>query len=143
VERVNRCARGSDRRLAIIRGSLDVARNIAHTHGATVNDVLMTAVAAGYTDLLSSRGEPIEDVVLRAFVPVPLHQERPAEAQGNVDAGMLVPLPIGQPDDLRRLATIAADTAARKKKSRPAAGSMFRTVLLQRMFCGSCPVSGS
>jgi diacylglycerol O-acyltransferase / wax synthase len=130
---------GSDRRLAIIRGSLDVVKNIAHTHRATVNDVLMTAVAAGYTDLLSSRGEPIEDVVLRAFVPVSLHREQPGEAQGNVDAGMLVPLPIGQPDDVRRLATIASETAARKKKSRPPAASMFRTVLLQRAFLRLMP----
>ena len=83
---------GSDRRLAIIRGSLEVAKNIAHTHGATVNDVLMTAVAAGYADLFRSRGEPIEGVVLRAFVPVSLHQEQPGQARGNIDAGMLVPL---------------------------------------------------
>ncbi len=130
---------GSDRRLAIIRSSLDVARNIAHTHGATVNDVLMTAVAAGYADLLRSRGEPIEGVVLRAFVPVSLHREQPGEAQGNVDAGMLVPLPIGQRDDIRRLANIAAETAERKKKSRPPAGSMFRTVLLQRAFLRLMP----
>jgi diacylglycerol O-acyltransferase / wax synthase len=130
---------GSDRRLAIIRGSLDVAKNIAHTHGATVNDVLMTAVAAGYANLLRSRGEPTEGVVLRAFVPVSLHREQPGKAQGNVDAGMLVPLPIGQPDDSRRLATIAAETAARKKKSRPPAGSMFRTVLLQRVFLRLMP----
>jgi diacylglycerol O-acyltransferase len=130
---------GSDRRLAIIRGSLDVAKNIAHTQGATVNDVLMTAVAAGYAELLRSRGEPIEGVVLRAFVPVSLHREQPGEAQGNVDAGMLVPLPIGQRDDIRRLAKIAADTAERKKKSRPPAGSMFRTVLLQRAFLRLMP----
>jgi WS/DGAT/MGAT family acyltransferase len=130
---------GSDRRLAIIRGSLDVAKTIAHTHRATVNDVLLTAVAAGYTDLFRSRGEPIEDVVLRAFVPVSHHQEQPGQARGNVDAGMLVPLPIGEPDDIRRLQTIAADTAERKKKSRPPAGSMFRTVLLQRAFLRLMP----
>jgi WS/DGAT/MGAT family acyltransferase len=130
---------GSDRRLAIIRGSLDAAKNIAHPHGATVNDVLMTAVAAGYADLLRSRGEPIEGVVLRAFVPVSLHREQPGEAQGNVDAGMLVPLPIGQRDDIRRLAKIAAETAERKKKSRPPAGNMFRTVLLQRAFLRLMP----
>jgi diacylglycerol O-acyltransferase len=99
----------------------------------------MTAVAAGYTELLRSRGEPVEDVVLRAFVPVSLHQEQPGEAQGNVDAGMLMPLPIGQPDDMRRLATIAAETAARKKKSRPPAGSMFRSILLQRAFLRLMP----
>jgi diacylglycerol O-acyltransferase / wax synthase len=130
---------GSDRRLAIIRGSLDAAKTIAHTHGATVNDVLLTAVAAGYTDLFQSRGEPFEDVVLRAFVPVSLHQEQPGQARGNVDAGMLVPLPIGERDDIRRLEKIAADTAERKKKSRPDAGSMFRTVLLQRAFLRLMP----
>src|SRR6266568_1140235 len=130
---------GSDRRLAIIRGSLDVATNIAHTHGATVNDVLMTAVAAGYADLFRSRGEPIEGVVLRAFVPVSLHQEQPGQARGNIDAGMLVPLPIGERDDIRRLQKIAAETAERKKKTRPPAGSMFRTVLLQRAFLRLMP----
>jgi WS/DGAT/MGAT family acyltransferase len=130
---------GSDRRLAIIRGSLDMAKNIAHTHGATVNDVLMTAVAAGYADLFQSRGEPIEGVILRAFVPVSLHQEQPGEARGNLDAGMLVPLPIGERDDIRRLGKIAAETAERKKKTRPPAGSMFRTVLLQRAFLRLMP----
>jgi diacylglycerol O-acyltransferase / wax synthase len=129
---------GSDRRLAIVRGSLEGAKSVAHTHGATVNDVLMTAVAAGYADLFRSRGEPVDGVVLRAFVPVSLHRE-PGEARGNVDAGMLVPLPIGELDDIRRLEKIAAETAERKKKSRPAAGSMFRTVLLQRAFLRLMP----
>jgi hypothetical protein len=116
-----------------------VAKNVAHAHGSTVNDVLMTAVAAGYTELLRSRGEPVEDVVLRAFVPVSLHREQPGEAQGNVDSGMLMPLPIGQPDDMRRLAMIAAETAARKNKSRPPAASMFRSILLQRAFLRLMP----
>jgi WS/DGAT/MGAT family acyltransferase len=130
---------GSDRRLAIIRGSLDVAKTITHTHRGTVNDVLLTVVAAGYADLFRSRGESIEGVVLRAFVPVSLHREQPGEARGNVDAGMLVPLPIGERDEIRRLEKIAADTAERKKKSRPPAGSMFRTVLLQRVFLRLMP----
>jgi WS/DGAT/MGAT family acyltransferase len=130
---------GSDRRLAIIRGSLELAKNIAHTHGATVNDVLLTAVAAGYAHLLASRGEPTDGVVLRAFVPVSLHGQQPGQAQGNVDAGMLVPLPIGERDDIRRLETIAAETAQRKKKVRPPAGSLFRTVLLQRAFLRLMP----
>jgi WS/DGAT/MGAT family acyltransferase len=130
---------GSDRRLAVVRSSLDVAKNVAHAHGATVNDVLLTAVAAGYAELFRSRGEPTDGVVLRAFVPVSLHQEQPGAARGNVDAGMLVPLPIGEGDDVRRLEQIAAETSERKKKSRPPAGSMFRTVLLQRAFLRLMP----
>jgi diacylglycerol O-acyltransferase len=130
---------GSDRRLAIVRGSLDGAKRVAHARRATVNDVLLTAVAAGYADLFSRRGEPTDGVILRAFVPVSLHQEQPGAARGNVDAGMLVPLPIGERDDVRRLDLIAAETSERKKKSRPPAGSMFRTVLLQRAFLRLMP----
>src|SRR6266496_2748005 len=88
---------------------------------------------------LSALAEPIAGVVLRAFVPVSLHQEQPGEARGNIDAGMLVPLPIGERDDIRRLEKIAAETAERKKKSRAPAGSMFRTVLLQRAFLRLMP----
>ena len=130
---------GSDRRLAIVRGSLDGAKRVAHARGATVNDVLLTAVAAGYADLFSKRGEPTDGVILRCFVPVSLHQEKPGAARGNVDAGMLVPLPIGERDDGRRLELIAAETSERKKKSRPPAGSMFRTVFLQRAFLRLMP----
>jgi WS/DGAT/MGAT family acyltransferase len=130
---------GSDRRLAVVRWSLDAAKKVAHAHRAAVNDVLLTSAAAGYSDLFRSRGEPTDGVVLRAFVPVSLHQEQPGGARGNVDAGMLVPLPIGERDDVRRLKLIAAETSERKKKSRPPAGSMFRTVLLQRAFLRLMP----
>jgi hypothetical protein len=40
---------------------------------------------------------------------------------------MMVPLPLGEPDPVRRLELIAAETAARKHKARPQAGSgIFR-----------------
>jgi diacylglycerol O-acyltransferase / wax synthase len=130
---------GSDRTLAVVRGSLDGAKRVAHARRATVNDVLLTAVAAGYADLFNRRGEPTDTVMLRAFVPVSLHQEQTGAARGNVDAGMLVPLPIGERDDVRRLELIAAETSERKRKARPAAGSMFRTVLLQRAFLRLMP----
>ena len=130
---------GSDRRLAVVRSTLDVTKEVAHAHGATVNDVVLTAVAAGYGELFRSRGEPTDGVVLRTFVPVSLHTEQPGAARGNVDAGMLVPLPITERDHVRRLELIAAETSERKKKSRPPAGSMFRTVLLQRAFLRLMP----
>jgi len=125
---------GSDRKLGIIRSNLGLAKEIAHTHRAKVNDVLLTAVARGYRALFRSRGERVEALVLRAFVPVSLHQEDPDEARGNVDAGMAVPLPIGEPDDARLLERIAAESAERKAKSRPPAGNLFRSIALQRLF---------
>ena len=84
---------GQDRILAIVRSRLDAVKGVAHTHDATVNDVLLTAVAGGLRTLLASRGEPVGGLVLRAFVPVSLHREQPGQARGNLDEGMIVPLP--------------------------------------------------
>jgi WS/DGAT/MGAT family acyltransferase len=125
--------------LAIVRSNLDLAKEIAHAHHAMVNDVLLAAVAGGYRALLERRGERVSGLVLRAFVPISLHQEQPGQARGNVDAGMVVPLPIGEADEVRRLERIAADTAERKKKRRPPAGSIFRSVFLQRAFLRLMP----
>jgi len=46
---------------------------------------------------------------------------------------MMVPLPLGEPDPVRRLELIAAETAARKRQARPEAGSgIFRFAAGQR-----------
>jgi diacylglycerol O-acyltransferase len=130
---------GEGRTLTVVRSRLDVVKGVAHTHGATVNDVLLTAVAGGLRSLLGSRGEPVEELVLRAFVPVSLHREQPGQARGNLDGGMIVPLPLGEPDHVRRLSLIAAETAERKKKSRPPGGTFFRNAAIQRAFLRHAP----
>jgi WS/DGAT/MGAT family acyltransferase len=109
---------GADRRVGLVRGRLDLAKEAARAEGGTVNDVVLAAVAGGLRDLLLSRGEPVTGLVLRVAVPVSLHPAA-AEATGNLDGGMAVPLPVGEPDALRRLRLIAADTATRKARARP------------------------
>jgi WS/DGAT/MGAT family acyltransferase len=114
---------GADRRLAIVRSRLEVAKQVAHAHHAKVNDVVLAAVAGGLRQLLASRGEPVEGLTLRAAVPISLHHEQPGQARGNQDGWMVVPLPLGEPDPGRRLDLIASETAARKQQARPQAGS--------------------
>jgi WS/DGAT/MGAT family acyltransferase len=124
---------GPDRRLAIIRGRLDLTKQLAHAHTAKVNDVVLAAVAGGLRQLLAGRGEPVDRLVLRAMVPISLHQENPGQARGNQPGWMMVPLPLGEPDPVRRLALIAAETAARTHQARPPTGSgIFRFVAGQR-----------
>jgi diacylglycerol O-acyltransferase len=124
---------GTDRRLAVIRGRLDRAKQIAHAHHATVNDVMLAAVAGGLRQLLTGRGEDVQGLVQRAMVTISLHQEQPGQARGNKPGWMMVPLPLGEPDPVRRLELIAAETAARKHKARPQAGTgIFRFVAGQR-----------
>jgi WS/DGAT/MGAT family acyltransferase len=123
---------GWHRRFALVRSDLALVKRIAHASDAKVNDVLMVALAGGLRELLLARGERVDGVVLRAFVPVSLHGEQPGQARGNLDGAMLVPLPIGEPDDMRRLQLIAAETAQRKMKRRPQGGTLFRNVPIQR-----------
>jgi WS/DGAT/MGAT family acyltransferase len=106
---------GAHRRLAVVRSRLELVRQIAHAHGGKVNDVLLAAVAGGLRELLLGRGEPVEGLVLKAFVPVSLHHERGGDERGNQDGVMVAPLPIGEPDSARRLRLIAADTGELKK----------------------------
>lgn len=125
---------GSDRRLALIRSRLDLVKGIAHAQGGKVNDVVLTVVAEGLRGLLRSRGERVEGLMLRAMVPVSLHREQPGRARGNLDGVMVVPLPIGEPDDIGRFRWIAAETARRKMKERPPGGTLFRNGVIQRAF---------
>jgi WS/DGAT/MGAT family acyltransferase len=130
---------GWHRRFALIRSQLDLVRQVAHALEATVNDVLMVALAGGLRALLLGRGERVDGLVLRAAVPVSLHQEQPGQAHGNRDGMMVVPLPVGEPDDVRRLRLIAAETSRRKRKYRPQGGTLFRSVAAQRAFLRLAP----
>src|SRR5499427_7428710 len=124
---------GTGRRLALLRSRLDDTKQIAHAHHATVNDVVLAAVADGLRRLLASRGEGIQGLVQRAMVTISLHQEQPGHARGNMPGWMMVPLPLGEPDPVRRLELIVAETAALKRKARPPAGSgIFRFAAGQR-----------
>jgi WS/DGAT/MGAT family acyltransferase len=125
---------GADRRFAVVRTGLEAARQAAHAHHATINDVVLAAVAGGLRALLSGRGEDVQALTLRATVPISLHHEQPGQATGNQVAAMVVPLPLGEPDPVRRLELIAADTAARKRKTRPPVGTdlLTRFVAVQR-----------
>ncbi|QCO97997.1 wax ester/triacylglycerol synthase family O-acyltransferase [Arthrobacter sp. 24S4-2] len=127
---------GADRRLAILRSRLETITQIAHAHTAKVNDVVLAAVAGGLRELLSGRGEPVDRLTLRAVVPVSLHREqRVQEGSGNQDGWMVVPLPLGEPDAVRRLDLIKLQTAARKRHAHPQTGSgISGSILLQRAF---------
>jgi WS/DGAT/MGAT family acyltransferase len=124
-----------DRRLVTIGGSLDLIKGIARAHHAKVNDVLLATIAGGFRDLLCARGEPVDGVLLRAMVPVSLH-DGAADARGNRDGAMVVPLPVGGAAAAERLALIAEATAERKKKARPPGGTLFRNRVIQRAFLG-------
>jgi diacylglycerol O-acyltransferase / wax synthase len=114
---------GADRVIGLARGDLAVAKHLAHSAGATVNDVVLATIASALRCLLESRGNTVDGLVLRAAVPISLHRAAAGPAQGNMDGGMMVALPIGEPDTLARLTVIAADSRRRKAGALRLAGS--------------------
>lgn len=125
---------GPDRALALVRSTLDVVRQIADRHDATVNDVLLAATAGGLRGLLGSRGEPVEGLVVPIYVPVTLRAtDQRTSARGNLIGQMVVPLPLGGTDPGRRLRQIAAETTERKARRRPSLGAVFRSRTARRV----------
>ncbi|WP_164704719.1 wax ester/triacylglycerol synthase domain-containing protein [Blastococcus litoris] len=101
---------GPTRQLAVVREPLADLRRSGHALGVTVNDLLLAAVTGGLRALLTSRGEAVSGMTLRASVPVVTG--RGVQASGV----LLVDLPVGDADPLRRLASIRAATTRAKRR---------------------------
>lgn len=130
---------GTHRGLLLARADLARAKTVAHAHGATVNDVVLAAVAGGARELLAGRGELRPGLVLKASVAASNRRPADAAASGNRAGIMLVPLPVDEPDPVRRLTEIACLTRARKRyppyqpAARFAQRGMVRAMSRQRL----------
>ena len=124
---------GPERGFAIVRDRLHDVRAIGRANGASVNDVLLAATAAGLRALLIGRGESVADLSLRIFVPVSLRGRLHGTVAGNHISQMVVPLPLGTSDPVERLRAIAAETSLRKGRTRTPPTLLFRFGIVRRM----------
>ncbi len=116
-------ATGPARRILVTRTELAEVVACAHSHEATVNDVVLAAVARALRSLLASRGERAGDLV--ASVMVTGRPATTATQLGNQIGVMPVRLPAD--GDLRdQVAEIATATRARKTANRAASAGLLR-----------------
>jgi diacylglycerol O-acyltransferase / wax synthase len=85
------------------RTDLDEVKRVRRALGGTVNDVILAAVARGFRDLLQTRGVLSEETVVRTMVPISMRTSGQDEALTNRVSAVLVNLPCGEADPLRRL----------------------------------------
>jgi diacylglycerol O-acyltransferase / wax synthase len=104
------------RRLAWTERPLADLREVKRTHGTSVNDVVLAAVAGGMRAYLLRRGE--QPVALKALVPVNVRSSEDASL-GNHISFMFAELPCEKPDALERLEHVHATTSARKRNREP------------------------
>src|SRR5699024_990701 len=87
------------RMFAVLRTALSQYRTVRHTHGGTVNDVVLAVITGGLRQWLLSRGtELAPNTTVRALVPLAVRDAdtgtpSPADVAGNDVAGRLVELP--------------------------------------------------
>ncbi len=79
---------------------------IKNTTGGTVNDVLVAALAGSLRRYLQGRGEPVDGLTFRAFVPVDIRGPEERMTMGNKFSLVFLPLPIGVADPLERLEAV-------------------------------------
>jgi diacylglycerol O-acyltransferase / wax synthase len=113
---------GPGRRLVIVRQPLEDLRRTGHELGVTVNDLLLAAVTGGLRELLIARGEDIAGLVLRTSVPAG------AGGPGQVAGMLVVELPVGEPDPVRRLTSLHASAAVRKTRLRAGGGDVTQVL---------------
>lgn len=112
---------GPNRRFTWVRGDLENIKSIKNELGGTVNDVILTVVARAVRKHLERRGEDIDELTIKAFVPVSMRSaaERGSEEIGNKVGGIIVPLPIGCPEPRQCLSQISEAMGGLKKSGQP------------------------
>jgi diacylglycerol O-acyltransferase len=111
---------GPGRHLCVLGLDLEIARTVAHAHNAKINDVVLSVLSSGVRALLITRGEPVDRLELTTSVPATLRSAETAGQLGNAAGALLIHLPVGEANAIRRLERIAAATQAAKREQRPA-----------------------
>lgn len=95
---------------------LEDLREIRRRFDVTINDVLLAAACGAMRTYLAERGE--EPGRLKTMVPVNVRSDGEGGPAGNRISFMFVDLPCEEPDPVRRLERLAAETSDRKQDGR-------------------------
>jgi diacylglycerol O-acyltransferase / wax synthase len=108
------------RHLAVLTRPLDDLRRIKDAFGTKLNDVVLAASAGAVRSFVERRGET--PVALKTMVPVNVRGGGDAAELGNRISFMFVGLPCDDPDPVRRLIRLHAETSRRKRAGEPEGG---------------------
>jgi len=112
---------GPHRRFDWTVADLNALKATRARHQATVNDVVLSVLAGALARFFHRRGLEARDLDFRVMVPVNVRDERSRDDVGNRVAMIVVRLPLGERDAIRRLALVAAESR-RAKASKQAHG---------------------
>ena len=98
---------------------LDEVKAVGKALGCSINDVLLSMAAGALRDYLEERGDPVENLEIRAIVPVNLRPAAQAGSLGNQFGLVFLGLPIGVAHPLERLYEVRSRMKALKGSYQP------------------------
>lgn len=119
---------GPHRRWDWARTTLADVKTIRNAFGGTVNDVVLSVLTRGYRDLLTERGEDVEDRVVRTLVPVSVRSASERGTYNNRVSGMIAELPVGIADPRERLEAIREQMNGLKESKQAVAGEVLTSL---------------
>ena len=115
---------GPNRRWDWASAELSDVKRLRARLGGTVNDVVLTAIAGGFRELLASRGESVDRPV-RTLVPVSVRSADEREAYNNRVSAIFADLPVGIADPVARLAAVREQMDHLKHSDEAVAGDVL------------------
>jgi diacylglycerol O-acyltransferase len=97
---------GPHRRWTWASVELDALRAVHRELGGTVNDVILTVIAAGFRQMLLERGELVDQITVRTLVPVSVRRPDERGTYNNRVSAMFAELPVSIEDPAERLAAV-------------------------------------
>jgi WS/DGAT/MGAT family acyltransferase len=113
---------GPHRRFDWIEMDLDAVKAVKNRLGGTVNDVVLATVAGAVRRFLELRRVAVDELAIRANVPVSLRTQDERGTLGNRIALLMMDLPVDERDPLARLECVR-ENMGRLKKSKQAVGA--------------------
>ena len=115
---------GPHRRWDWARSRLSDVKRVRNAFGGTVNDVVLTAIAGGFRELLIARGDRTDRVV-RSLVPVSVRSPEERGEYNNRVSAMFADLPVGIDDPVERLASVRRQMEQLKRSNEAVAGDVL------------------
>jgi diacylglycerol O-acyltransferase len=112
---------GAHRRWAAARCTMADVKAIRNAFGGSVNDVVLSAISGAFRALLITRGDKVDDVVLRSLVPVSVRHADDHTWNNQVSL-IIAELPVGIAAPVLRLDAVRMHMAGLKASHQVAAG---------------------
>jgi len=119
---------GPHRRFETARHRVADFKAVKDALGGTLNDVVLATVAGALRAFFLDRGLRIQDLEVRAMVPVSVRAKGASGALGNQITQMVASLPVGLSDPIERLKAVR-ETMGNLKESKQALGGRVLTAL--------------